>query len=275
MKYSGKHVELVRNHYDKLSHHYNRFWGDHIHHGYWENGESIKSAQVKLIQKLAEFSGIKPYTKVLDVGCGLGGSSLWLVKNYNCAVTGISISPVQIRFAGRKAKRQGLDKMVEFFVMDANYLDFPENHFDAIWIIECSEHLHDKGNFIKNCSRILKPGGILALCAWTVNENLNKANSEIILEICNAMLCPSLGSIEDYLKWMQESKFYDIGFENITDKVIKTWVYAGRIAKKSVVKALLALYDSSIKEFVNSFSVMHKAYIDGALGYTMFRAKKV
>ena len=64
----------IREHYDTLSLFYRFFWGVHIHHGYWEGDETPETAQVNLIHRLAEQTGICRGARVLDIGCGLGGS---------------------------------------------------------------------------------------------------------------------------------------------------------------------------------------------------------
>jgi tocopherol O-methyltransferase len=159
-------VDTVREHYDRLSFFYSSLWGEHIHHGYWENAETTSAAQIKLVERLASLAGIRPGQRVLDVGCGLGGSTWWLARNLNCSVLGLNISPVQVAMATEKALEEGLESRTEFKLLDANHLDVPGESFDAVWVIECSEHLTDKARFISDCARVLKKGGRLALCAW-------------------------------------------------------------------------------------------------------------
>src|SRR5215469_10285205 len=106
--------ENIRRHYDRLSRFYRLFWGDHLHHGYWENGESVPRAQVQLIERLAERAAIPRGARVLDIGCGLGGSAIWLAEHLECDVTGLTISPVQARMASAKAKSRGLSDRVRF-----------------------------------------------------------------------------------------------------------------------------------------------------------------
>src|SRR5579864_4074824 len=104
----------VQKHYDRLSRFYRMLWGEHLHHGYWENGESIERAQIKLMERLAEKAQITRGARVLDIGCGLGGSAFWLAAQYDCRVTGFTISPVQARMATKKAKAKGLANRVKF-----------------------------------------------------------------------------------------------------------------------------------------------------------------
>ncbi|RYD68841.1 MAG: methyltransferase domain-containing protein, partial [Verrucomicrobiaceae bacterium] len=90
-------VQDVRAHYDLLSPLYRWLWGEHIHHGYWEHDEPRKVAQTQLIARLAARAEITPGSRVLDIGCGIGGSSLWLARELGCEVLGITISPAQRR----------------------------------------------------------------------------------------------------------------------------------------------------------------------------------
>ena len=155
---SPVNTNAIRSHYDRLSLFYWWLWGEHIHHGFWRNGESPDEAQVHLIEELADRARVQRGAKVLDVGCGLGGSSFWLARKLNCSVLGITISPMQKRLAERRARFFGLTNRVCFAVRDANELDFETESFDAIWSVECSEHLFEKERFIRNCARVLRPG---------------------------------------------------------------------------------------------------------------------
>jgi len=87
-------IDHIRKHYDRLSFPYRLLWGEHIHHGYKDNNESVLRAQIQLMERLAERAGFSRGARVLDIGCGLGGSALWLAEQFDCEVTGTTISPV-------------------------------------------------------------------------------------------------------------------------------------------------------------------------------------
>src|SRR5262245_49844676 len=90
-------IHNIKKHYDRLSILYRTFWGDHIHHGFWDSACSAKDAQVALIKRLVDKAQIQSGSNVLDIGCGLGGSSIWLARNLGCSVLGLTISPVQLK----------------------------------------------------------------------------------------------------------------------------------------------------------------------------------
>jgi len=103
---------------------------------------------------------------VLDIGCGLGGSAFWLADQFDCNVIGMTISPVQARMANKKAKARGLSDRVQFQLKDANQWQPERESVDIVWTMESSEHFRNKKEFFKRCASVLKPGGVLAVCAW-------------------------------------------------------------------------------------------------------------
>ena len=262
----------VRNHYDQLSFFYRLFWGDHIHHGYWEDNEGPAEAQENLIARLAERAAVPRGGHVLDVGCGLGGSSFWLARHLGCSVQGITISPAQCAMAATRAREEGLAERVSFAVADANRLELPAESFDAVWVIECSEHLADKADFLRRAGRVLRPGGRLALCAWLANEGRDPDG--LVAEVRRAMLCPSLASLGDYLRWMGAAGLADVRGEDVTRRVERTWDHCLAILEHPDVRDLLPHLDAATRDFLGVFGTMRRAYATGAMGYGMFTARR-
>lgn len=263
----------IREHYDRLSPLYERFWGEHVHHGFWRDGESPAGAQVKLVEELARRAGISRGARVLDVGSGLGGPACWLARQRECSVHGITLSPVQAKAGTRRAKAQGLEARVVFEVHDANELDFPAESFDVVWTVECSEHLFDKADFFRRCARVLRPGGKLAVAAWLARSS-SPEGEQRVRRISRAMLCPSLGSLQDYTGWIQASGFERIVAEDVAADVAKTWIVAAAILRRPEVKLLLRAGNAATREFARAFSEMREAYALGAMGYGFLVAHK-
>jgi tocopherol O-methyltransferase len=267
-------VDSVRTHYDRLAFFYRTFWGEHIHHGYWEADETPEAAQVQLTARLAERAAVPAGARVLDVGCGFGGSSRWLARHRDCRVTGITISPVQAKRASKLARVEGLGDMVRFLIHDANQLDFPPDSFDVVWIIECSEHLEDKARFIDACASLLRPGGSLALCAWLDAGTGRAEDARLVAEVCHGMLCPSLGTAAEYTKWMKTAGLESVVFEDVTRQVDRTWDLCLPVVERPAMRALRWLMDKETKAFVLSFQAIRRAFKEGAMSYGMFAARK-
>ena len=267
-------LEDIREHYDSLSPFYRTFWGEHIHHGYWKGDESAAEAQENLIRELATRARITEGDRVLDVGCGLGGSAMYLAREYGAMVKGISISPKQISVARDQARRRGLLGRANFDVQDANRLDRDPAIYDVIWIVECSEHLFDKPAFIAECARHLAPGGRLAICAWLMGENLDAHQQKLVNAVRAGMLCPSLGTLGDYAKWMRDARLTVESAEDITAKVNRTWLVCRPILEFPLVKTMLAAGSEKLAAFADSFAAIDEAYRTGAMAYGMFVARR-
>jgi tocopherol O-methyltransferase len=164
------------NYYQRCIHNNQQWWdlgqSHAIHAGYWdETTNSLHEALLRENHILAEIAQIKPEDHVLDVGCGIGGSALFLHSHYKCQVTGIDLSESMIQRA-----RQDNDPSLEFKVMDFNDINFPDQSFDVIWVLESLCHAADKSAFLNNAWRLLKSSGRLILAdGFLAKENLSEA----------------------------------------------------------------------------------------------------
>ena len=127
-----------------------RLWGEHIHLGFYppdQKNIDFRKAKVQLVHELVVWSGLDKLprgSRILDVGCGIGGSSRILAKYYGFNVTGITISPAQVR---RAIELTPSNLNCNFQVMDAMDLKFEDGTFDGIWSVEAGAHMKNKSNF--------------------------------------------------------------------------------------------------------------------------------
>ncbi len=227
------------------------------------------------MEVLAERAGVVRGSQVLDIGCGVGGSAFWLAKQFDCKVTGLTISPVQSRMGARRAKALGLSDRVVFQVADANQWQPVPESVDMIWIMESSEHFQDKETFFKRCASALKPGGVLAVCAWLRRDGPTREDErELVAAIAEAMLSASLGNLTDYQRWMRDSGLVVLAAEDITRHIEPTWIHCSRIAERLVVRCFVRFADLSTRRFVKSFPLMTKAYAQGAMAFGLLVAQK-
>ena len=135
----------------------------HVHHGLWRSGNeniSKEEAQEVLVRELMAAAKLPKNAKVLDVGCGVGGTSIMLAQA-NHRVTGVSLSPKQIEMAHANLQRLAPNASIRFLEMDGEKLDFPgeDGTFDAVWISEALSHFPHNEHFLAHALRLLKPGG--------------------------------------------------------------------------------------------------------------------
>ncbi|MCL0074185.1 class I SAM-dependent methyltransferase [Dehalococcoidia bacterium] len=93
-----------------------------------------------------------PNKTVLDVACGSGHISASLKRNAERVIGG-DISKSAIEYAVLHYEKDGLD----FLLLDAQWLPFPDGTFDVIVSLETIEHLPEYEQFLSECKRVLKP----------------------------------------------------------------------------------------------------------------------
>jgi MPBQ/MSBQ methyltransferase len=146
-------------------------WGEHVHLGHYGDpprSRDFRAAKADFVHALVRWSGLDqlpPGSRLLDVGCGIGGSARILARDYGFDVLGISISPAQIARATALTPPE-LAEHCRFAVMDALALDLAAGQFDAVWSVEAGPHMPDKQRYADELLRMLRPGGVLAVADW-------------------------------------------------------------------------------------------------------------
>jgi tocopherol O-methyltransferase len=257
--------------YDVISPYYPSLWGEHLHHGYWIVGdESKEKAQLQLVEHLAQLANIKSGSEILDIGCGMGGSSLYLARNYNATVTGITISPVQVDMATAAAARERID--AKFLVMDAEAMDF-KKQFDVLWSVESISHYQHREDFFVSASRLLKPGGAFGIIDWFKKKNLTSAETKkFILPIERGMLC-ELQIMDDYEEYLTSNGLQIAHREVLNKNCAKTWDLGLDIIKNRTFWALAAKYGSNIVSHLKAFRAMRAGFASGNFVYGLIVAR--
>ena len=190
-----------------------RLWGEHIHLGYYPPNQKridFREAKVKFVHEMVRWSGLDKLprgSRILDVGCGIGGSSRLLAKYYGFNVVGITISPAQVK---RAIELTPSELNCDFQVMDALDLKFEDGAFDGIWSVEAGAHMEDKIKFADEMLRTLRPGGYLAVADWNsrdLKKNPPSLIEKIILkQLLEQWVHPNFISIKDFTTIIHNNK---------------------------------------------------------------------
>ncbi len=111
--------------------------------------------------EIASLAQLQPHHKVLDVGCGLGGSARHIANEYGCSVIGIDLTDEYIDVAKKLTEFVNLTDKVSFKQGSALELPFPSENFDIVWTEHTQMNIKDKRKFYGEMSRVLKPKGRL------------------------------------------------------------------------------------------------------------------
>ena len=207
--------------------------------------------------KWAEVDEKNPPKNVVDVGCGIGGSSRHIAKKYDCKAQGITLSPYQANRGNELAKEQGLSDKASFQVADALNMPFDDSSFDLVWSLESGEHMPDKTKFVNELMRVAAPGGRVIIVTWCHRDlesgepSLSKKEEKILAKINRAYYLPKWCSVDDYCKLLEKEGAVDIKREDWSYIIAPFW--------KAVIKSSLNL-KSVIGLLKSGFSTIRGAY---------------
>lgn len=282
MKFTNQDVQ---NYYDQTAIHYEYFWNLDksmaLHYGIWRKG--IKSFSEALAQtniELATRANIKATDRVLDAGCGVGGSSVYLAKNIGCEVVGVTLSQQQVERAYANAEKNKVKGLVNFYQRDYCNTGFEAESFDVIWGIECHLTESSKEKFVKEASRLLKPGGRLIIAEYFLaREKMSQGQLKHLRIWLNNESISDMVTLHQYKKWLDRNSFDSVEAEDITKEITPS-------ARRMFFAAMLGgigtkLYNWFVKKATYFSRVHYKAQLAqyrslrrGAWTYKIVLAKK-
>ncbi|MCI0507983.1 MAG: methyltransferase domain-containing protein [Gammaproteobacteria bacterium] len=121
--------------------------------------------------ELIQLCGFTSDMHILDVGCGVGGSTRRLSHQLGCCVTGVDLSDEYIDAAERLTQLFDMQERVKFQAANALDLPFADNSFDGVWSIQMNMNIEDKLAWLKELHRVVKPKGRVVLYEVCGNKN--------------------------------------------------------------------------------------------------------
>lgn len=276
--------QQIQQFYDASSGLWEQVWGEHMHHGYYgADGTQKKDrriAQIDLIEELLNWAGVTAAENILDVGCGIGGSSLYLAEKFNASATGITLSPVQAARAKERAASAGLSARTDFQVTDALNMPFADDSFDLVWSLESGEHMPDKRKFLQECYRVLKPGGTFIMATWCHRPLGGKAGQltdderKHLAEIYRVYALPYVISLPEYESMADKISFQNLRTADWSTAVAPFWdVVIDSAFNPSAIFGLLVSGWDTIQAAL-SLGLMSRGYQQGLVRFGLLCATK-
>ena len=192
----------IINYYDHTQPHYRQWWkmdeSMGLHYGVWDpSTKNLSEAIVNTNAQLAEMGRLSKNDKILDAGCGVGGSAIFLAKKYGSKVNGITLSKRQVKTAISFAEKRRVGHLTNFEEMDYTQTRFPDSHFDVVWAIESMQTATDKSLFFKEMKRVMKPDGRLLLADVFKKGKWKVAQTPVMQTMLNGWAMSDIISISE------------------------------------------------------------------------------
>lgn len=268
-------IRKVANFWNKYSLNWQKIWGPHFHHGYFEGDlKNPDIAQQVLLEKLVDLIKIPPQAKILDVGCGIGSSSIFLANQFNADVTGITLSPTQVDMARQQAKLKQAE--ITFKIEDAHSLkSFPDDSIDIVWSLESCEQFYDKSLFLQRAYQILKPEGQLLLATWCSGQDEYEGKlARDYRRLCTIFDLPYMPTIDQYTKVLQENGYKIQQVLDWSPQVKQSWDLGLARLREYSWWQLFKLGGFEGLKVLRGIKLMRQFFNEGYIRYGVFVAKK-
>lgn len=192
--------------------------------------------------------GLTPNMKVLDVGCGTGGSAFYLARHYGVDVHGVDLATNMIAIAQdyRSEIEAGVKHRVQFYVEDATTMSYPKEFYDVVYSRDTILHIEDKEDLIRKFLFTLKPGGKLMISDYCCgDQEHSKRFKDYVAERGY-----KLYTVKGYGEIIEKAGFRNVVAANMTGRMVE------------IMNMELDKFATVRDKFVEEFSEEGYKYID-------------
>jgi geranyl diphosphate 2-C-methyltransferase len=178
----------------------------------------METAQADVL--LDHLGPIQPSDRLLDAGCGRGGTSIMANLRFGCQVDGVSISEQQVGFANREAVKRGVEDKVKYHHRNMLDTGFETGTFQGIWNNESTMYV-DLFQLLAEHARQLVPGGRYVTITGCYND-VTGGRSRAVSQIDQHYIC-NIHARSEYFKALDANGFVPINVVDLTEATIPYW----------------------------------------------------
>jgi tocopherol O-methyltransferase len=186
------------------------------------DGDGVATLDESLLNTnayLADRARIGHGDRVLDAGCGVGGTAIWLSKNRDARVIGVSIAPNQVELAMQFARQHGVAGRVEFLCRDFMATGLPPRSFDVVYNIESLCHAFDLRAYLDHVAELLRDGGRFGCIDLFRGDRGDPLHAKAM---CDGWILPSLGTMHDLGQELARAGFADVETIELTPRIMRS-----------------------------------------------------
>ncbi|UCF85161.1 MAG: class I SAM-dependent methyltransferase [Desulfobacteraceae bacterium] len=273
---------------DKSEQYYNETYGDyalnwskdHLHYGFWyEDTKTHEESLVNTVKEVVNYLDLKPGERLLDAGCGVGGTCRYIVENMGIETVGITLSKRLLDAANELSKDIKNRFLLKIYLKDFNDTGFEDSSFDKILGLESICHAENKEVFAREAYRLLKEGGRLVVAdSFQVREDLSEDEERMYGQVLEGWAIPNKTSVDKFRSALESGGFTSIKCIDQTSLIQKSsrFMHDG---SESVLPLLFRLVSEGrlLKSIMlnNIAGSRQKTCLDlGIWGYKIFVAEK-
>jgi tocopherol O-methyltransferase len=255
-------IDKIRAHYSGLTDVSYLDWGGEtlgFHFGLANADTATREdSLVNSTRFLAERARVDATTTVLDAGCGVGGSSIWLARERGATVVGITLSPRQVELAQEFARERGVADRTSFHAMDFAATTFAAASFDVVWNLESMCHTSDLGAYLQHVLYLLRDGGRFVCMDMFLGTGGDPAHARAM---CEGWVLPNLRTHEEVAAEVRRAGFLHPSSVDLTPEVLRPAAAMRAVASAKKLQIRLGQAFGASPE-----DALHLAHLDAALG---------